>query len=106
MAASAPIRAGSGAPPRSFGPAEPGLSIVMPLFNEAGGLTALHQRIAEVAKSLGRISVRLSYHPQVALMESAFVRDYPEEYLAQEYDLLANVLRFQKASLDSAWAGR
>ena len=30
----------------------PGLSIVVPLFNEAKGLVSLHERIAEVARFL------------------------------------------------------
>jgi polyisoprenyl-phosphate glycosyltransferase len=30
-----------------------GLSIVVPVFNEAGGLAALHERIGEVARRLG-----------------------------------------------------
>ena len=34
------------------GKAAPGLSIVVPLFNEARGLAALHERIAEVARYL------------------------------------------------------
>jgi polyisoprenyl-phosphate glycosyltransferase len=34
--------------------AEAGLSIVVPLYNEAGGLAALHERIAEVARHLKR----------------------------------------------------
>ena len=33
-------------------PSAPGLSIVVPVFNEAKGLTALHERIAEVARWL------------------------------------------------------
>jgi len=33
-------------------PSAPGLSIVVPVFNEAKGLSALHQRIAEVARRL------------------------------------------------------
>jgi len=34
------------------GKAAPGLSIVVPVFNESGGLPALHERIAEVARYL------------------------------------------------------
>ncbi|MFI4961934.1 MAG: glycosyltransferase family 2 protein, partial [Hyphomicrobiales bacterium] len=33
-------------------PSAPGLSIVVPVFNEAKGLSALHERIAEVARRL------------------------------------------------------
>src|SRR5262245_31717155 len=41
-----------GTPGRLRGPAEAGLSIVVPLYNEAGNLQALHSRIVEVAKQL------------------------------------------------------
>jgi glycosyltransferase involved in cell wall biosynthesis len=37
---------------RSFPPPEPGLSIIVPMYNEAGGLTSLHTRIEEVARLL------------------------------------------------------
>jgi polyisoprenyl-phosphate glycosyltransferase len=40
------------APMRSRGPSETGLSIVVPVFNEAGGLNALHARIAAIANRL------------------------------------------------------
>ena len=49
MALDATIRGGvSGAPAR--GRADSGLSIVVPLFNEAGNLAALHARIIEVGR--------------------------------------------------------
>lgn len=38
--------------PRNSSPASPGLSIVVPVFNEAKGLAGLHERIAEVARYL------------------------------------------------------
>jgi glycosyltransferase involved in cell wall biosynthesis len=48
-----PLAGGAGAPARpSRGRTEAGLSIVVPLFNEAGNLPGLHARIAEVAKEL------------------------------------------------------
>jgi polyisoprenyl-phosphate glycosyltransferase len=40
------------APPRPRGGAEAGLSIVVPVFNEAAGLPALHAHIVEVAQRL------------------------------------------------------
>src|SRR5438874_1578099 len=42
----------SGAPAWPRGRPESGLSIVVPLFNEAAGLRALHARVAEVARRL------------------------------------------------------
>jgi polyisoprenyl-phosphate glycosyltransferase len=38
--------------PNTSAPAQPGLSIIVPLFNEARSLTALHDRIVAVAKGL------------------------------------------------------
>jgi polyisoprenyl-phosphate glycosyltransferase len=53
MAGEAPTRTGaSGAPAQARGIGETGLSIVVPLFNEAGNLAALHGRITEVARAL------------------------------------------------------
>src|SRR3979490_1749157 len=53
MAPDAMTRAGgTGAPARSRGMAEVGLSIVVPLFNEADNLSALHASIVEVAGPL------------------------------------------------------
>jgi len=51
MAADATTLLGSAAP-RSRGWADTGLSIVVPLFNEANNLAALHGRILEVARAL------------------------------------------------------
>jgi glycosyltransferase involved in cell wall biosynthesis len=47
-----PINLAAGAPLWSRGRLEAGLSIVIPVFNEAAGLPALHQRVAEVARRL------------------------------------------------------
>src|SRR5476649_379170 len=48
MAAKSAKSGARATPSRSF----PGLSIVVPLFNEAKGLVSLHERIAEVARFL------------------------------------------------------
>ena len=38
--------------------------------------------------------MKLSYHPQLALRETIFIRDHPEEYLAHEIEELSQqVLR-------------
>src|SRR5437870_4524360 len=42
----------AGAPAWTRGRADSGLSIVIPVYNEAAGLPALHQRVAEVARRL------------------------------------------------------
>jgi len=46
------LAAGTEASPRPRAGGEPGLSIVVPLYNEAAGLVALHDRIVEVARRL------------------------------------------------------
>jgi len=51
--AARPAKSGTRAPrARNATPPSPGLSIVVPVFNEARGLPALHERIAEVARFL------------------------------------------------------
>jgi cellulose synthase/poly-beta-1,6-N-acetylglucosamine synthase-like glycosyltransferase len=52
MAPTATIETGTGASARLRGRPEAGLSIVVPLFNEADNLAALHARIVDVARSL------------------------------------------------------
>src|SRR5436309_4838935 len=52
MTAAASSRAVA-APAAPTAPSEPGLSIVIPLFNEAAGLPGLHQRVCEVLHRLG-----------------------------------------------------
>jgi len=48
------LASSTGAPSRARGRAEAGLSIVVPLYNEAGNLPGLHARIVEVATALRR----------------------------------------------------
>ena len=67
----------------SLGP-KPTIVVASPV--PAGEIAYKRQRLSELEKLLGIHPVSLSYHPQMALMESVFVRDYPEEYLAQEYN--------------------
>jgi len=52
MTSNATIQSGVAAPARPRGPSEPGLAIVVPLFNEAANIAALHGRIVEVARRL------------------------------------------------------
>src|SRR5260370_16462134 len=54
MAPAAPSRAiaKDAAPTAPGAPGEPGLSIVIPLFNEAAGLPGVHQRVGEVLRRL------------------------------------------------------
>src|SRR5712692_2590382 len=52
MTPNATIQTRTGTPARQRGRAEAGLSIVVPLFNEADNLSALHGRIVDVARAL------------------------------------------------------
>jgi cytochrome c-type biogenesis protein CcmH/NrfG len=77
----------------SLGP-KPTILVASPA--PSGEIEYKRKRLSELEKRLGIRPVSLSYHPQMALMESVFVRDYPEEYLAREYarlttDMMAQV---------------
>ena len=63
----------------SLGP-KPPLIVASPL--PAGEIAYKQRRLVEIAELLGPVAAKLSYHPQMALIESLFVRDYPTEYLA------------------------
>lgn len=69
----------------TLGP-KPTLIVASPV--PLGELMYGQQRLEELEKALGSKPSRLSYHPQLALMETIFVRDYPDEYLAVEYSNL------------------
>ncbi|MBI3679702.1 MAG: hypothetical protein HY235_04835 [Acidobacteria bacterium] len=76
----------------SLGP-KPTIVVASPV--PAGEIGYKRERLAELEKVLGIRPVPLSYHPQMALMESVFVRDYREEYLAAEYERLATRIMAQ-----------
>jgi tetratricopeptide (TPR) repeat protein len=50
-----------------------------------GEIETKRKRLAELKKAVGHVVVKLSYHPQQSLMETIFVRDWPDEYLTHEY---------------------
>lgn len=76
------------APPR-MGP-KPTLLVASPV--PAGGLVEKRQRLEVLDKQIGPIASKISYHPQLALHETIFVRDWTDEYLAAEYSGLADHL--------------
>ena len=51
----------------------------------AGEIQTKKVRLENLEKIIGKIDVKLSYHPQLALFETIFVRDCQDEYLTQEY---------------------
>jgi tetratricopeptide (TPR) repeat protein len=76
----------------SLGP-KPTILVASPV--PAGEITYKRQRLDELEKLIGIHPVSLSYHPLMALMETVFVRDYPEESLADEYKKLATSVMAQ-----------
>jgi len=76
----------------TLGP-KPTILVASPVPN--GEIEFKRKRLAELEKQIGIRPSRLSYHPQMALMESVFVRDYKDEYLAREYLELANAITMQ-----------
>ena len=76
----------------SLGP-KPTIVVASPV--PSGEIDYKKKRLGELERLLGIRPVALSYHPQLALMESVFVRDYKDEYLAGEYDKLATKLMAQ-----------
>ena len=82
---------GEHAEPR-LGP-KPTLLVASPV--PLGELAYKKVRIEELRKDLGVKPSFLSYHPQMALMETIFVRDYPEEYLSLKYRNLTDRMMAQ-----------
>ena len=76
----------------SLGP-KPTILVASPV--PVGEITYKRQRLRNLEEVLGIHPVSLSYHPLMALMETVFVRDYPEENLAGEYKNLATKLLSQ-----------
>lgn len=72
---------------------KPTLIVASPI--PSGEIAFKEKRLGEIRKKLGDVAVTLSYHPQMALMETLFVRDHPEEYLAREYEDLTTKLMAQ-----------
>lgn len=65
---------------------KPTLFVASPL--PIGEMTTKNDRLNRLVEALGPITpklFKLSYHPQMALMETIFVRDHPDELLSQEY---------------------
>jgi len=66
----------------SLGP-KPTILVASPV--PAGEIEEKKGRLSELEARLSIRPLPLSYHPRMALRESVFVRDYPQEYLADEY---------------------
>lgn len=74
-------------PRAALGP-KPTIIVASPV--PAGEIEAKRKRLKEIEHQLGAAPEQISYHPQMALMESLFVRDFREEYLASQYERLTD----------------
>ena len=80
----------SGLRPTTLGP-KPTLLVASPV--PGGEMTYKKERMKVLQEKMGMPPMKLSYHPQMALMETIFVRgDHQDEYLALEYAALADRL--------------
>jgi hypothetical protein len=76
----------------SLGP-KPTIIVASPV--PAGEIEAKRVRLLEIEKRLGMVPEQIAYHPQIALKESLFVRDYREEYLTSQYHRLTDRIQSQ-----------
>ena len=74
---------------KSLGP-KPTIVIASPV--PSGEISYKRTRMAQLQGFLAIRPLKVSYHPQMALIESVFVRDFREEYLAGEYQELATYI--------------
>jgi tetratricopeptide (TPR) repeat protein len=82
----ADLPAEDGQRPATLGP-KPTLLVASPV--PGAEMAYKKQRMQVLEKQLGMTPVKLSYHPHMALMETLFIRDHADEYLALEYATLA-----------------
>ena len=72
---------------------KPSLIVASPV--PYGDISCRDDRLAKVMAGVGPVAARLTYHLQMALRESNFVREYPTENLAAEYrHLTERVMEF------------
>lgn len=63
--------------------AKPTIFVASPIPD--GNPALKHKRLETFETRLGKTSGRLSYHPQLGLLETIFVRDFPDEPLTADY---------------------
>jgi tetratricopeptide (TPR) repeat protein len=66
-----------------------------------GEIKLKQERLKCLEEALRKPVVKLSYHPQLALEETIFTRDYRDEYLAREYEAL--LLQIQIQGMTGDW---
>ena len=81
-----------GASPESSGApgseAESKPCLIVASLVPTGEIKLKQERLKRLEEALRKPVVKLSYHPQLALEETIFTRDYRDEYLAREYEAL------------------
>jgi tetratricopeptide (TPR) repeat protein len=104
------VLANPGASPESSG--APGLEtgskpcLIVASLVPTGEIKTKQERLKRLEDALGKPVVKLSYHPQLALKESIFTRDYRDEYLAREYEaLLLQIQGMTSDGLDKVLPG-
>lgn len=65
---------------------KPTLFVASPV--PTGEMDLKKKRLNRLTEALGPIATELTYHPQMALMETIFLRDYPEDDLTSRYQKL------------------
>ena len=99
-----------GASPESSGApgseAESKPCLIVASLVPTGEIKTKQERLKCLEDVLGKPVAKLSYHPQLALKESIFTRDYRDEYLAGEYEaLLFKIQEMTSDGLDKALSG-
>lgn len=86
--------------PATLGP-KPTLLVASPV--PSGELHYKAQRLEALEKTIGLRPLKLSYHPQMALMETVFIRAHPDEYLSLEYGTVAQQVMAMVGDTASQW---
>ena len=95
--------ASDSARPATLGP-KPTLLVASPVPIGEIGPKAL--RLQDLQNRVGLRPLKLSYHSQMALMETVFVRDHEDEYLALEYRTMAQQVMAMVEDTSGQWEAR
>jgi len=75
--------------PRGLGP-KPTLIVASPVPAEE--IELRQRRLKAIEKEIGPVGAWIPYHPRLALFETFFVRDYPDEQVSFQYDKLTDLV--------------
>ncbi len=77
------------ASPRGLGP-KPTVIVASPVPAEE--IELRQRRLEAIKEEIGPVGTWIPYHPRLALFETFFVRDYPDEQISSRYDKLTDLL--------------